>query len=171
MCPPLLALLVGTPFLIFHTLGLFCSRPESPLDISPWLSWKTFPLYRLQTCPALVCQRVFPRTHVFPICPKLQSLNVELALCSGIGLLEGFSDAEASLTSSLTEGCGFCGHKSGFWLFLSCSFLITSPLLPITALPTITISLMKSWKLPGSIPQSLICPLVMPSYRPGWLPP
>lgn len=92
---------------------------------------------------------------------------VEFALCSGIGLLEDLSDAEASLTSRLTEGRGFCD-------LLALSLQLASHCPPTSSYysPAYnTVSLMNSWKLPGSISESLICPIVMPSYHPWWLPP
>ena len=128
-----------------------------------WLSWQSFPQYRLQACPTLVFSLSFQRSWFswFPICLHFSLLaGCSLHFILVLAFWKGFSDTlQISWSKAFFD---IWVNRGFFWpqirllvLSLQLAYRIVFPTCPIPGLPTVTISLMKSWKLPGCIPESL----------------
>lgn len=176
--PPLLAFLIGTLFLLFQAFSFFYIKDWTFSGYFPlWLSWQSFPQYRLQACPTLVFSLSFQRNWFswFPICLNFSLLaGCSLYFILVLAFWKGFSD-----TLQISGSKGFFDiwvNRGFFWpqirllvLSLQLACRIVFPACPIPGLPTVTISLIKHWKLPGCILESLIFCLIISST--GGVPP
>lgn len=173
-----MAFLIGNLFLLFQAFSFFCIKHWTFSGYFPfWLSWQSFPQYRLRACPTLVFSLSSQRSWFswFPICLNFSLLaGCSLYFILVLTFWKGFSDTLQISWSKVFFDLWV--NRGFFWpqirllvLSLQLAYRIVFPPCPIPGLLTVTISLMKSWKLPGCIPESLIFCLIMSST--GLVPP